>query len=69
MQARLEEARNVLADEAMAYYPEVRMNRRLTSVALTLSLQRLPDLKADVKKIHHQQECEEMIACDVMGAC
>lgn len=29
MQARLEEARNALADEAMAYYPEVSMNRRL----------------------------------------
>ncbi len=55
-QARLEEARNALAEEALAYYPEVRVEFCARCQRSEFASQTLPDLKADVKKSIQQQE-------------
>ena len=57
LQARLEEARSALAEEASAYYPEVGCLAVVISgdIVMVCLTQVLPDLKANLKKIHQQE--------------
>ena len=55
-QARLEETRNALAEEAAAYYPQVKAASISPRSSISFSFQILPDLKAQMKRNHDQQE-------------